>query len=175
MDTLQKLLAVPSWAVDFCPIYLIVAAVAVLANITVLVSLLFMGPAARAVLASSMKMSLIGVVVALILNSVVIGFMGSLQFWVCKSALSPHEAFSVKCKTTKDCTDVAGLPQGTACTCGARGVCGSCIFQNNMQPDLFNNSNDGIMPYSAAGVQEGFRAREAFKGAPRRPRVHMKK
>jgi hypothetical protein len=104
-----------------------------------------------------MKMSLIGVVVTLILNSAVIGFMGSLQFWVCKSALSPKEAFSVKCSSTKDCTAVAGLPQGSSCTCGARGLCGSCIQQNNMEPALFSGSDDSIMPY------EGFRSREPFK------------
>ena len=157
MDTLEKLLAVPSWAVEFCPIYLIVAAVAVLGNLSILASLLFIGPTGRAALAAAMKMSLLGVVVALILNSVVIGFMGSLQFWVCKSALSPKEAFSVKCKTTEDCTAVAGLPQGTACTCGARGLCGSCIQQNNMEPHLFSGSDGGIMPY------EGFRVRAPFQ------------
>jgi hypothetical protein len=157
MDTLEKLLAVPSWAVEFCPIYLIVAAVAVLGNLTLLASLLFIGPTGRAVLAGSMKMSLLGLVIALILNSVVIGFMGSLQFWVCKSALSPKEAFSVKCNSTKDCTAVAGLPQGSGCTCGARGLCGSCIQQNNMEPSLFSDSDSNIMPY------EGFRSREPFR------------
>ena len=157
MDTLEKLLTVPSWAVDFCPIYLIVAAVAVLGNLTVLASLLFIGPIGRAALASSMKMSLVGVVIVLVLNSIVVGFMGSLQFWVCKSALSTKEAFAVKCGSTKDCTAVAGLPQGSACTCGARGFCGSCIQQNNMEPSLFSGSDSGIMPY------EGFRSREPFK------------
>jgi len=157
MDTLEKLLAVPSWAVEFCPIYLIVAAVAVLGNLTILASLLFIGPTGRAALAAAMKMSLFGVVVALILNSVVIGFMGSLQFWVCKSALSPKEAFAVKCESTKDCTAVAGIPQGTACTCGARGFCGGCLQQNNMEPHLFSSSDDGIMPY------EGFRVRAPFQ------------
>lgn len=161
MDTLEKLLAVPSWAVEFCPIYLIVAAVAVLGNLTVLASLLFIGPVGRAALAAAMKMPLVSVIIVLLLNSVVVGFMGSLQFWVCKSALSPKEAFSVKCKTTEDCTAVAGLPQGTACTCGARGFCGSCIQQNNMEPSLFSGSDSGIMPY------EGFRSREPFKVARR--------
>lgn len=165
MDTLQKLLAVPSWAVDFCPIYLIVAAIAVVTNLAVLVSLAFMGSASLKVLSASMKLSVLGIVITLLLNSLVVGFMGSLQYWVCKSALSPKqvEAFAVKCAATKDCTDVAGLPQGSACTCGARGVCGSCIFQNNMEPDLFPSGDGGIMPYSAAGPVEGFRARESFK------------
>ena len=157
MDTLEKLLAVPSWAVEFCPIYLIVAAVAVLGNLTLLASLLFIGPVGRAALAASMKMPLLSLVLVLILNSAVVGFMGSLQFWVCKSALSPKEAFSVKCNSTKDCTAVAGLPQGSACTCGARGLCGSCIQQNNMEPSLFSGSDSGIMPY------EGFRVRAPFQ------------
>jgi len=166
MDTLQKLLAVPSWAVDFCPLYLIFAAVAVVANVGILASLFFMGRADRTAIAASVQMTVLGLVIALILNSVVIGFMGSLQFWVCKSALTPTpkqaEAFSVKCKTTQDCTAVAGLPQGTACTCGARGVCGSCIFQNNMEPHLFSGSDGGIMPY------EGFRVRAPFSSSASR-------
>ena len=157
MDALQKLLAVPSWAVEFCPVYLIAAAIVVVINLSVLVSLAFMSSAALRLLATTTKMSIAGFVVTLILNTVVVGFMGSLQYWVCKSALSPKEAFAVKCSSTKNCTDVAGLPQGSACTCGARGVCGSCIFQNNMEPSLFDGNDSGIMPYA-----EGFRSREPF-------------
>jgi hypothetical protein len=157
MDALQKLLAVPSWAVEFCPVYLIAAAVVVVINLSALVSLAFMSSASLRLLAATTKMSIAGFAVTLILNTVVVGFMGSLQYWVCKSALSPKEAFAVKCKTTKDCTDVAGLPQGSACTCGARGVCGSCIMQNNMEPNLFVDNDGGIMPYA-----EGFRVRAPF-------------
>jgi hypothetical protein len=168
MDTFEKLLAVPSWAVDFCPIYLIVAAVSVLGNLAVLASLLFIGPAAREALAATLKMSLVGVVVALLLNSVVIGFMGSLQFWVCKSALSHSqvkEAFSVKCKSTEDCTAVAGTPQGPTCTCGARGLCGSCIQQNNMEPSLFSGSDSDLMPFEGFGNYESF-ATATYSGNP---------
>jgi hypothetical protein len=158
MDALQKLLAVPSWAVEFCPVYLIAAAVVVVINVYVLVSLGFMSSAALRALSTQTNMSITQFVVTLILNTVVVGFMGSLQYWVCKSALSPKEAFAVKCKTTKDCTDVAGRPQGSACTCGARGVCGSCLFQNNMEPSLFPDNDGGIMPYA-----EGFRVRAPFR------------
>ena len=157
MDALQKLLAVPSWAVEFCPVYLIAAAIVVAINVAFLVSLAFMSSAALRILSIRTDMSIIGLVITLLLNTVVVGFMGSLQYWVCKSALSPKEAFAVKCQSTKDCTDVAGLPQGTACTCGARGVCGSCLMQNNMEPNLFANSDGGIMPFS-----EGFRVRSPF-------------
>ena len=157
MDALQKLLAVPSWAVEFCPVYLIAAAIVVVINLSALVSLAFMSSVSLRLLAATTKMSIAGFVVTLILNTVVVGFMGSLQYWVCKSALSPKEAFAVKCSNTKDCTDVAGLPQGSACTCGARGVCGSCIFQNNMEPSLFDGNDSSIMPYA-----EGFRARAPF-------------
>ena len=157
MDALQKLLAVPSWAVEFCPVYLIAAAIVVVINLSTLVSLAFMSATTLRILTISTNMSVTGLVITLILNTVVVGFMGSLQYWVCKSALSPKEAFAVKCSSTKNCTDVAGLPQGSACTCGARGVCGSCIFQNNMEPSLFDGNDSGIMPYA-----EGFRSREPF-------------
>ena len=163
MDTLGKLLAVPSWAVDFCPIYLIIAAVGVVANLTLVVSLFFLNPAARSLIIGK-DMSVTAFVIVMLLNSVIIAFMSSLQYWVCKSALSPKqiEAFSVKCKSTQDCTAVAGLPQGSACTCGARGVCGSCLFQNNMEPSLFSGSDGGIMPY------EGFRVRAPFQRTARK-------
>jgi hypothetical protein len=166
MDSLQSFLQVPSWAINFCPIYLIVAAVAVLSNLSVLVSMAFMGSASLRALSGVTNMSIAGIVVTLLLNMLVVGFMGSLQYWVCKSALSPKEAFAVKCNSTKDCTDVAGLPQGTACTCGERGVCGSCLMQNNMQPDLFPNSDGGIMPFS-----EGFRVRAPFH-RPSKPKAY---
>jgi hypothetical protein len=79
---MDALLEVPNWAVDYCPVYLIVAAVAVISNLTVLASFLFKGPL-------TMKKSAIAV--ALLFNSVIIGFMSFLQFWVCKSALSKNE------------------------------------------------------------------------------------
>ena len=79
---MDALLTVPSWAINYCPIYLIVAAVAVISNLTILASLLFKGPV-------TMRTSAIGA--ALLLNSAIIGFMSFLQFWVCKSALSESE------------------------------------------------------------------------------------
>lgn len=178
MDALQSLLAVPSWAVNFCPVYLIAAAIVVVANFSVFLAILFLGPAFRAALSASLKMTATAILITLGLNTVVIVFMALLQFWVCKSALTSNqvkEAFAVKCKSLQDCTAVAGVPQGTACTCGERGVCGGCTFQNNMEPNLFPNNDGGIAPYSAQGLQEGFRSRESFKGAPRRPKVNLRK
>lgn len=177
MDALQSLLAVPSWAVNFCPVYLISAAVVVVANLSVLLAILFLGPTFRSALSASLKMTATAILITLVLNSVVIVFMALLQFWVCKSALTPKqvEAFAVKCKSLQDCTAVNGVPQGSACTCGERGVCGGCTFQNNMEPDLFPNNDGGIAPFSVQGLQEGFRSRESFKGAPRRPKVNLRK
>jgi hypothetical protein len=61
-----------------------------------------------------------------------------------------REGFAVKCSGDADCQAVMGMPQGSTCSCGSRGLCGGCTMQNNMEPQMSFSSE--FAPFA-----EGFR------------------
>ncbi len=131
MDALGKVIQVPSWAFDFCYYYLAVAALIAVYSIWALVKLFSLpGMIKKFVPTTTMA-------VALVLSGAFSVLLSMMQFWVCRSALAPaaaKEKFAVACKSGEDCTAVMGTPQKDTCTCGARGLCGGCTMQNNMEP-----------------------------------------
>ena len=139
METIDKMLATPSWAYDACYVFPAIAAIMILAGLVKLGSLFFL-PAA-----TKKMMPFLLVVIIAILDILVIAFFGIMYFSICRGALKPtKEKFAVACKSTDDCTAVNGTPQGGECQCGARGVCGGCIMQNNMEPQ--QSFNDQFLP-----------------------------
>ena len=134
MDMINAVVQVPSWAYDVCWYYFAVAAVIAILGVTSLVQLFLVpGSVRRFVPTAFLALTIIftiGVNVVLTL----------MQFWICRSALKAPaaakkaEAFAVACSDSSDCHAVNGAPQGSTCTCGERGVCGGCVFQNNMEP-----------------------------------------
>ncbi len=128
MESLNKIVQVPSWAYDFCYYYLAVAALIAVYSIWALVKLFSLpGMIKKFVPTTTMA-------IALVLSGAVSVLLSMMQFWVCRSALAPKEKFAVACKSGEDCTAVTGTPQKDTCTCGARGLCGGCTMQNNMEP-----------------------------------------
>ncbi len=134
---MKAVISVPSWAYDFCYYYLAVAVIIALYGVYGLVQL-FMMPGMIKKFVPMVTIA-IGMILSIGL-SVVLALM---QFWVCRSALSPSaaaaagkkkEGFAVKCSGDADCHAVMGTPQGPTCSCGGRGLCGGCVMNNNMEP-----------------------------------------
>jgi hypothetical protein len=140
MDALNRIVKVPAWAYDFCYYYLAVAAIVVVLTLHSLWKL-FMLPniVKRFVPTTTMGFSLI-------LSGAVAVLLTMMQFWICRSALSPtvaaaaapavrmtKEGFASKCSSDADCQAING-PQGGLCTCGARGLCAGCTMRNNVEP-----------------------------------------
>ena len=124
---------VPSWAYDFCYYYLAVAALIAVYSIWALVKVFSLPGMIRKFVPTTT------VALALIISGGFSVLLTLMQFWVCRSALAPSaakEKFAVKCSGEEDCKAVMGQPQGSTCTCGARGLCGGCTMRNNMEPSL---------------------------------------
>ena len=141
MDAFNKIVAIPTWAYDFCYYYLAVAALVVIYSLYALYKLLVLpGVVKKFVPTTTMA-------IALILSGAVTTLLTMMQFWICRGALAPvagkrmAEGFAVKCSSDGDCTAVNGVPQGAQCSCGARGLCGGCTMRNNMEPQASFNSN----------------------------------
>lgn len=136
MDALNMVVTVPSWAYDFCYYYLAVAAVVTIFSLYTIVTLLTLPSIVHKVLPTGT------VVFNILIATTVSVLLTMMQFWICRSALKPaagKESFAVACKTDGDCTAVQGTqPAGQPCTCGARGFCGGCQMNNNMQPTAPN-------------------------------------
>ena len=134
METLNRVIQVPSWAYDACWYYFAVAAVVAVYGLFAIVQL-FMVPGAIRRLIPTTTMAL-----AIALSVGVSTVLALMQFWICRSALAPvaaaatKEKFEVKCSSDADCTAVMGTPQGPLCSCGGRGFCGGCVMQNDMEP-----------------------------------------
>jgi hypothetical protein len=147
MDTINKIISIPSWAYDFCYYYLAVAVIVVAYSLWALIKLFTLPGIVKKFVPVTMM------ALALILSGVVTTVLTMMQFWICRSALAPpaakvtikvKEDFAVKCNTDGDCTAVMGTPQGSECSCGARGFCGGCKMRNNMEPQpSFNAVFDG--------------------------------
>ena len=122
MDAFNAIVKVPSWAYDFCFYYLAAAAVVVVYSLYSVVNLLMLPAAAKR------GVPVTSLVIALLLSGLVSSVLVMMQFWICRSALSPSkvEKFAVACANDGDCAASAGVPQGPGCTCGARGFCGGC-------------------------------------------------
>ena len=121
---------VPSWAYDFCYYYLAVAAVVTVFSLYTLVRLTFLPSIVHKVVPTA------EIVINLVIATAVTVLLTMMQFWICRSALKPSkvEKFAVTCSKDEDCTAVAGTqPPGAPCTCGARGLCGGCVMNSNME------------------------------------------
>lgn len=138
MEALNRIVAIPAWAYDFCWFYF-AAAVLVFINAVWAVWRVFSLPGlVRKVLPTT------SIVVGLLLSGALTVVLAMMQFWICRGALAPKvsEKFAVACVSGGDCTAVMGTqPPGSACTCGARGFCASCVMNNNMEPAV-----DGLAP-----------------------------
>lgn len=135
MDMINAVIQVPAWAYDFCWYYFAVAAITAVLGVASLVQIFMIpGSVRRFVPTAFLALTLIvsiGINVLLTL----------MQFWVCRSALkapaagaAKKEQFAVACSSDADCQAVNGTPQSSQCSCGGRGLCGGCVFQNNMEP-----------------------------------------
>ena len=124
------IVTVPSWAYDFCYYYLAVAAVVTVFTIYTLVRLAFLPSIVHKVVPTT------EIVINLVVSAVITLLLMTMQFWICRSALKPSkvEKFAVTCGKDEDCTAVAGTQrEGSPCTCGARGFCGGCAMNSNME------------------------------------------
>jgi hypothetical protein len=144
MDALKAIVVVPSWAYDFCYYYLAMAVIVALYGLYALVKLYSLPGMIKKFIPTTTIA--IGLILSLGLSIV----LSMMQFWICRSALSPaaakkegfaavnsksgKEPFAVKCSGDADCQAVMGTPQGPTCSCGGRGLCGGCVMQNNMEP-----------------------------------------
>ena len=131
-DEAYAILRVPLWAYDMCYYYLAIAIVVMLTSVTGIVAILLV-PGAMKTLMPTM-----GMVAWFIITGVTSVVISMMQFWICRSALRPgREGFAVKCSSVADCTGVMGTPQPSGlCECGARGLCGGCTMQNDMEPSM---------------------------------------
>jgi len=143
METLNNIIAVPSWAYDFCYYYFFVAVLVVLTTITTIFQLAFL----PAIIRKSTPITM--TILALILSALVTSVLAMMQFWVCRTALKPSkEHFAVQCKTADDCKAVMGKSKN--CECGKRGLCGGCVMQNNTEPSMLDNGID-FAPFGVEG------------------------
>jgi len=132
MDALNSIIAVPSWAYDFCFYHMAVAAIMLVFTVYSILQLVFLPSAIQKLLPTASIVLNLGIYAAI---TIVLSMM---QFWVCRSALKPaaiKEAFAVACAKDADCAAVNGT-QGprSLCSCGGRGTCGGCTMNNNMEP-----------------------------------------
>lgn len=133
MDMINAVIQVPAWAYDLCWYYFAIAAVVAILGVTSLVQLFLVPGSVRRFVPTAFLALTIIVTVGI---NVIFALM---QFWICRSALrapaaAKKEPFAVACSNDQDCQAVNGTPQGSTCACGGRGVCGGCVFQNNMEP-----------------------------------------
>lgn len=130
MDALNRIVAIPAWAYDFCWVYFVMAALIFVNGIWALWKLVSLPAIVRKVL------PLPSIFIAILLSGAFSIALAMMQFWICRSSLKPgKEHFAVTCKGDADCTAVMGTQSaGSACTCGGRGFCGGCVMNNNMEP-----------------------------------------
>jgi hypothetical protein len=155
MDAFNKIVAVPTWAYDLCYYYLAVAAIVVAYTVYALFRL-FMLPGVV-----KKFVPVITLAIGLILSGGVTAVLTMMQFWICRSALSPSvvkekfanhdgekkqgtEQFAVRCSSDADCLSVNGTQPGSSPgRCTEKGVCGGYTFNNNMEPQASFSSEFG--------------------------------
>jgi len=143
MESLNTLIAVPSWAYDFCYYYFFVAVLVVVTTVVTILQLVLLPASVKKAAPVTIT------ILALLLSALVTSILAMMQFWVCRSALKPStENFAVQCKTTGDCKAVTG-DGGKSCECGGRGLCGGCVMQNNTEPSMLDNGVD-FAPFAGA-------------------------
>jgi hypothetical protein len=147
---MENILNVPSWAPTACYFYIGAAAIVIIQGIWILFQVFTTPSVVRRFI------PMIALAIYVILSTLIVGIMTMMQFWICRSALSSSskEKFATKCETDADCTAVAGVPQRDTCTCGARGFCGGCMMQNNMEPSMLPEFGG-----SFSAIEESFRGR----------------
>jgi hypothetical protein len=163
MEALNHVIAVPSWAYDFCYYYLAVAAIIAVYGVWALIKIFMLpGFVKKFVPMTTLTISIVlSTGLALVLTM--------MQFWICRSSLRPGaekfanhgkgsgsmmaEKFAVTCANDADCTAVMGTqPAGSLCSCGGRGFCGGCMMNNNMEPQAsFSSDFAPIEGFAPAG------------------------
>jgi hypothetical protein len=144
MDALNRVVAIPAWAYDFCWYYFAIAVIVAVYAIWAVVQLISIPAIVKRFFPTT------ALILGTALSGLVMVVLAMMQFWICRGALAPKaapakEAFATACKTGADCTAVAGTPQGPTCTCGGRGFCGGCVMQNNMEPSVLTGM-EGFAP-----------------------------
>ena len=111
MDALKAIIVVPSWAYDFCYYYLAMAVIVALYGLYALVKLFTLPGMIKKFIPTTTIA--IGLILSLGL-SVVLSMM---QFWICRSALSPaaakKEGFVAKAKSGKEGFRASANADGT--------------------------------------------------------------
>ena len=130
---INAVIQVPAWAYDLCWYYFAVAAVVAVLGVASIVQIFMIPGSIRRFVPTAFLALTIIITVGI---NVILALM---QFWICRSArkapvAAKKESFAVACSSSQDCPAVNGTPQGSTCACGGRGVCGGCVFQNNMEP-----------------------------------------
>jgi len=130
----MNIMQVPTWAYDFCYYFLALAAVLAVHSVYALVQLFYLPAGLKKVIPFTPT------VIALVLSGVLTVVLSMMQFWICRSALAPtKEKFATTCRSIEDCTAVAGTQRpGSLCTCGARGLCGGCTMNSDMEPSMMD-------------------------------------
>lgn len=157
MDAFNKIVAVPTWAYDLCYYYLAIAVIIVAYTLYALFRLVMLPGVVKKFV------PVITLAIGLILSGGVSAVLTMMQFWICRSALSPaqvrekfangngqkqqqpsqgqgpmppatSEQFAVQCASDADCQAVNGTqPGGSPGRCQG-GTCGGYTFNNNMEP-----------------------------------------
>lgn len=156
MDALNRIVAVPAWAYDFCWFYFAVAVLILVNSVWALWRLFSLPSLVKKVIPTT------SITIAILLSGAFSIVLSMMQFWICRRSLAPAgkketfadlrkkgmlsgvaEKFAVACSTDADCTAVTGSqPAGSLCSCGGRGFCGGCVMNNNMEPA----AADGLAP-----------------------------
>jgi len=156
MDALNRIVAVPTWAYDFCHYYLALALIIAIYTVWGVVKLLSLPSFVKQALPTPMLVFL------MLLSGGISVLLSMMQFWVCRAALHPAaahekftnhqktmkltEKFAAKCASDADCLAIAGTQRADSlCSCGGRGLCGSCMMNNNMEPQASFDSS--FSPY----------------------------
>lgn len=155
MDAFNRIVAIPSWAYDFCWFYFVLAVLVLVNAVWAIWRVMSLPGLVKKVLPTT------SIVVGLLVSGALTLVLAMMQFWICRGALKPtgkesfadmaqkrmvsgamKEKFAVACTGDADCTAVMGTqPAGSLCTCGGRGFCGGCVMNNNMEP-----AADGLAP-----------------------------
>jgi hypothetical protein len=158
MDAFNKIVAVPTWAYDLCYYYLAIAAIIVAYTLYALFRLVMLPGVVKKFV------PVITLAIGLILSGGVSAVLTMMQFWICRSALSPAqvrekfqsgngngqkkmqqdgnghsaaptpEQFAVQCASDADCQAVNGTQPGGSPGRCQGGTCGGYTFNNNMEP-----------------------------------------
>jgi hypothetical protein len=171
MDAFNKIVAVPSWAYDLCYYYLAVALIIVAYTLYALFRLVMLPGVVKKFV------PVITLSIGLILSGGVAAVLTMMQFWICRSALSPaqvrekftnhnggngqqkksnggSEQFAVQCASDADCLAVNGTQSGSLGRCQG-GTCGGYTFNNHMETPQQVTANIAAEPQPSFSMEFG--------------------